>query len=39
MSAPSFANFVLKRPMLKRWVTPIAEWYTNAAGYRKLGLK
>lgn len=39
MSAPSFANYVVKRPWLHRWVMPIAEWYTNAAGYRRLGLK
>ncbi|KAL1997888.1 hypothetical protein VTN02DRAFT_502 [Thermoascus thermophilus] len=39
MSAPSFANFVVKRPSLNRWLMPIAEWYTNAAGYRRLGLR
>ncbi|KAL1968788.1 hypothetical protein VTN77DRAFT_1149 [Rasamsonia byssochlamydoides] len=39
MSAPSFANYVVKRPWLHRWLMPIAEWYTNAAGYRRLGLK
>ncbi|OXV10083.1 hypothetical protein Egran_02156 [Elaphomyces granulatus] len=39
MSAPSFANYVIKRPWLKRWVMPLAEWYSNAAGYRRLGLR
>jgi ubiquinol-cytochrome c reductase subunit 7 len=39
MSAPSIANYVVKRPWLKRWMTPIAQWYTDAAGYRRLGLK
>ncbi|KAJ5113452.1 hypothetical protein N7478_006851 [Penicillium angulare] len=39
MSAPSVANYIVKRPWLKRWMTPIANWYTDAAGYRRLGLK
>jgi len=39
MSAPSITNFIVKRPWLKRWMTPLANWYTDAAGYRKLGLK
>ncbi|OQD77009.1 hypothetical protein PENDEC_c003G04968 [Penicillium decumbens] len=39
MSAPSIANYIVKRPWLKRWMTPLANWYTDAAGYRKLGLK
>jgi len=39
MSAPSFAPYILKRPWLKRWMMPIAEWYVGAAGYRKLGLR
>ncbi|KFZ19321.1 hypothetical protein V502_03717 [Pseudogymnoascus sp. VKM F-4520 (FW-2644)] len=39
MSQPSLAPFVLKRPFLKRWLTPFANWYANAAGYRKLGLR
>ncbi|KAJ5907870.1 Cytochrome b-c1 complex subunit 7 [Penicillium taxi] len=39
MSAPSVANYIVKRPWLKRWMTPLAHWYTDAAGYRKLGLK
>ncbi|RMZ77508.1 hypothetical protein DV737_g4326, partial [Chaetothyriales sp. CBS 132003] len=39
MSAPSLAPYILKRPWLKRWVVPLANWYADAAGYRKLGLK
>ena len=39
MSAPSLASYIIKRPWLKRWMTPLAEWYTNAAGYRRLGLR
>ncbi|KAL4873137.1 hypothetical protein BDV12DRAFT_192632 [Aspergillus spectabilis] len=39
MSAPSLANYIAKRPYLKRWMTPIANWYVDAAGYRKLGLR
>ena len=39
MSQPSLANFIIKRPWLKRWMLPLSEWYKNAAGYRKLGLR
>ncbi|KAL5342525.1 cytochrome b-c1 complex subunit 7 [Aspergillus crustosus] len=39
MSAPSLASYIAKRPYLKRWMTPIANWYMDAAGYRKLGLR
>ncbi|MCJ1255543.1 Cytochrome b-c1 complex subunit 7 [Lignoscripta atroalba] len=39
MSTPSLTNFIIKRPWLKRWMTPLAKWYADAAGYRKLGLK
>ncbi|OJJ41181.1 hypothetical protein ASPWEDRAFT_250126 [Aspergillus wentii DTO 134E9] len=39
MSAPSLANYIVKRPLLKRWMMPIANWYTDAAGYRRLGLR
>ncbi|KAI0470712.1 cytochrome b-c1 complex subunit 7 [Xylariaceae sp. FL0804] len=35
---PSLAPFVLKRPFLRRMLSPLADWYKNAAGYRKLGL-
>lgn len=39
MSQPSITNFILKRPWLQRWMQPMASWYCNAAGYRKLGLR
>ncbi|PVI07859.1 14 kDa subunit of cytochrome bd ubiquinol oxidase [Periconia macrospinosa] len=39
MSAPSLAPYVFKRPWLQRFLTPLANWYGNAAGYRQLGLK
>ena len=39
MSSPSFTKFIIKRPWLKRLMMPLAEWYVDAAGYRKLGLK
>ncbi|KAF2967105.1 hypothetical protein GQX73_g6480 [Xylaria multiplex] len=38
MSYPSLAPFVVKRPWLRNLLTPIASWYSNAAGYRQLGL-
>jgi hypothetical protein len=39
MSAPSLAPFIAKRAWLKSWMTPLANWYVNAAGYRQLGLR
>ncbi|KZM25121.1 mitochondrial electron transport, ubiquinol to cytochrome c [Ascochyta rabiei] len=39
MSAPSLAPMIMKRPWLQRWMKPLANWYTNAAGYRQLGLR
>jgi hypothetical protein len=30
---------IMKRPWLQRWMKPLANWYTNAAGYRQLGLR
>ncbi|TVY26706.1 Cytochrome b-c1 complex subunit [Lachnellula hyalina] len=39
MSAPSLANAIIKRPWLAKMVKPIAAWYADAAGYRKLGLR
>ncbi|KAL8842879.1 MAG: hypothetical protein Q9205_001267 [Flavoplaca limonia] len=39
MSAPSMTKFITKRPWLKRWIVPLANWYADAAGYRKLGLR
>lgn len=37
MSGPSLAPYILKRPWLKRWMVPFANWYADKAGYRKLG--
>ncbi|KAI3326029.1 14 kDa subunit of cytochrome bd ubiquinol oxidase [Xylariaceae sp. AK1471] len=39
MSYASLAPFVLKRPWLRNFLTPLAGWYSNAAGYRQLGLR
>jgi hypothetical protein len=39
MSAPNFANFVIKRPWLQSMLRPLSNWYVNAASYRRLGLR
>ncbi|KAK2593896.1 Cytochrome b-c1 complex subunit 7, mitochondrial [Conoideocrella luteorostrata] len=39
MSGYSLAPFVLRRPWLANMVMPAANWYANAAGYKKLGLR
>jgi hypothetical protein len=39
MSAPSLAPYIAKRPWLMKMFVPLAKWYCNAAGYRKLGLR
>lgn len=39
MSVPSLAGFVMKRPWLLKALTPVANWYANAAGYRQIGLR
>ncbi|CZR59714.1 probable ubiquinol--cytochrome-c reductase [Phialocephala subalpina] len=39
MSQPSLVNFIVKRPWLSKFMKPLSNWYANAAGYRKLGLK
>lgn len=39
MSQPSVAKFVMKRSWLNSWMKPLANWYTNVAGYRQLGLR
>ncbi|KEF52657.1 ubiquinol-cytochrome c reductase subunit 7 [Exophiala aquamarina CBS 119918] len=39
MSGPSLAPYILKRPWLLSWMKPFANWYANAAGYRRLGLR
>ncbi|KAI1344795.1 cytochrome b-c1 complex subunit 7 [Xylariaceae sp. FL0016] len=35
----SLAPFVIKRPWLHKMLKPVASWYSNAAGYRQLGLR
>jgi hypothetical protein len=39
MSVPSFAPFIKKTPWLHKLLKPMANWYVDAAGYRKLGLR
>ena len=39
MSQPSLATYIVKRPWLKKMMMPLSNWYCNAAGYRKLGLR
>ncbi|TVY81040.1 Cytochrome b-c1 complex subunit [Lachnellula suecica] len=39
MSAPSLASAIKSRPWLAKRLMPLANWYANAAGYRKLGLR
>ncbi|KAK3080143.1 hypothetical protein LTS18_003001 [Coniosporium uncinatum] len=39
MSQPSLAKFIIKRPWLRNWMQPLANWYSNNAGYRQLGLR
>lgn len=39
MSAPSLATFIAGKPWLSKMMMPLANWYCNAAGYRKLGLR
>jgi ubiquinol-cytochrome c reductase subunit 7 len=35
----SLAPFVKSSRTLSRWITPFANWYANASGYRKYGFK
>ena len=35
----SLAPYVNSSRTLSRWITPIANWYANASGYRKYGFK
>ena len=35
----SLAPFVRARPWLHKALAPMANWYVNAAGYRKMGLR
>lgn len=39
MPALSFAPYIAKRPWLSKLFSPLSNWYRNAAGYRKIGLK
>ncbi|KKY19977.1 putative ubiquinol-cytochrome c reductase complex 14 kda protein [Phaeomoniella chlamydospora] len=39
MSGPNLVKFVRARPWLERAITPFANWYCNAAGYRQMGLR
>ncbi|EJF65629.1 ubiquinol-cytochrome-c reductase complex subunit 6 [Dichomitus squalens] len=36
---PSLAPAIRRNRGIYAWVKPIADWYANAAGYRKVGLK
>ncbi|KAF8162974.1 cytochrome b-c1 complex subunit 7 [Crassisporium funariophilum] len=35
----SLAPYVQSSRTLSKWITPIATWYANAAGYRKYGFR
>ncbi|KAI5467202.1 cytochrome b-c1 complex subunit 7 [Mariannaea sp. PMI_226] len=35
----SLAPYIISRPWLASFFKPVASWYTNAAGYRQLGLR
>jgi len=35
----SLAPYVRSSKTLSRWIQPIAIWYTNLAGYRRMGFK
>ncbi|KAK4158552.1 cytochrome b-c1 complex subunit 7 [Chaetomidium leptoderma] len=39
MTAPSLYSAIAKRPWLMKMIMPIAGWYSNAAGYRQMGLR
>ncbi|TKA70263.1 hypothetical protein B0A55_07760 [Friedmanniomyces simplex] len=39
MSYPTLAPFIQARPWLMRWMRPMARWYFDNSGYRKLGLR
>lgn len=36
---PSLAGWVKSSRTLSKYVKPVAVWYANLAGYRKVGLK
>jgi ubiquinol-cytochrome c reductase subunit 7 len=35
---PSLAPYVRSSRTLSKWLKPIANWYANLAGYRRMGL-
>ncbi|EFE31481.1 uncharacterized protein ARB_01629 [Trichophyton benhamiae CBS 112371] len=39
MALTSMITRVFEKPWVTKAMTPIANWYCNAAGYRKLGLR
>ena len=39
MAISPLTKFIVKRPWLHRWMMPISQWYMNATGHRKLGLR
>jgi len=39
MSAPSLINTIGKQSWLSKFLKPLAGWYSDAAGYRKMGLR
>jgi hypothetical protein len=38
MSGMSLASYAIKRPWMKSMLQPLANWFNNASGYRKMGL-
>ncbi|KAL4067545.1 cytochrome b-c1 complex subunit 7 [Scleroderma yunnanense] len=36
---PSLAPYIRSSRTLKKWVTPIAQWYADLMGHRRMGLK
>lgn len=36
---PSLAPYVRQSRTLSKWIKPLATWYADLAGYRKMGLK
>jgi ubiquinol-cytochrome c reductase subunit 7 len=36
---PSLAPYIRSSRTLKKYVTPVAHWYADLMGYRKMGLK
>ncbi|KAG6334000.1 hypothetical protein ID866_5083 [Astraeus odoratus] len=36
---PSLAPYIRSSRTLKKWVTPVAQWYADLMGHRRMGLK